>query len=138
MAYLALLPALHVEDAWIRILPHLMKGEEHWKDFYTVDQIRRNLITGIQQVWVMVEGTSVIGCVLTQIDEYPAAKVCRISYLGGTGFKRRMMEQMQRIERWARDKGCSSIDILGRKEWAPLLQKTLGYRSPGLVYRKEL
>lgn len=136
-SYLAIVPTAYISTIWIRILPHLMKGKEHWEKFYTTDQIKNNLLTGQQQLWVMVEDGVPIGIVITQIDEYPTTKAARILFLGGTGWKRRMIEHLKVIENWARERGATMMDILGREEWS-LPLKGLNYTSPGRVFRKEL
>jgi len=135
---LAIVPALHVMDVWLRVLPHLMKGREHWEPFYSCNQLRRNLVIGAQQLWIGIENEKdIVGCVITQIDDFPEKKILRIAYLGGYGLKRSHMKELKKIENWAKDKGCSGIDIMGRKEWGRLLAK-FDYTIPGVVFRKEL
>lgn len=134
---LALVPQEHIADVWLKSLPHIMNGKRHWEDFFSIEEIKRNLREGRQQLWVMIEGSEIEGVVITQIDEFSQKKILRISYLGGKGFKRSHMETLANIEEWAVEKGCSTIDILGRDEWYLLLKKH-SYASPGRVYRKEL
>ena len=135
---LFLVPAHHVETLWTQVMPHLLKGEKHWKQFYSIEQIGRNLALGQQRLWVMLEGNKkILGIVLTQMDQYPETRAARILYLGGTGFKRNMMKAMVKVENWAKKNGATTIDILGRDEWFALI-KEYGYSSPGRVYRKEL
>lgn len=138
MSGLVQVPSQHTDSVWMRILPHLLKGKEHWEQFYFADDIRNNLANGRQQLWIMLEGeTNVIGCVLGQVDAFPTQTSLRIFFLGGTGFKRNMFDEIKKIENWARQKNVTLIDFLGRDEWYPLL-KEIGYVSPGRVYRKEL
>jgi hypothetical protein len=133
-----LVPAHYVDTVWSQIVPHLMKGEKEWKQFYSLDQLYLNLISGSQNLWVMIEGKSkILGIVLTQLDSYPEKKAVRILFLGGTGFKRYMMKKMVKIENWAKKNGAALVDILGRDEWFTLI-KGYGYSDVGRVYRKEL
>lgn len=134
---LAVVPSLNIPDVWMKALPHLLKGRTHWDKFYTLNQLRNNLNQGQQQLWILIEESDVLGVVLTQIDSFPERRILRINYLGGTGFKRKMISCMEAIEEWGREKDCDSVDILGRDEWFPLV-KNRGYESPGRVYRKEL
>jgi len=136
---LFLVPVQHVETLWTQVIPHLLKGEKHWKEFYSIEQIGRNLSLGLQRLWVMLEDNKkILGIVLTQVDQYPETKAVRILYLGGTGFKRSMFEGgLTKLEAWAKKNGATVIDILGRDEWFPLI-KEYGYASPGRVYRKEI
>lgn len=125
-------------DVWIKVLPHIMNGKEHWDKFYTLNQIRRNLLAGQQQLWIMIKDEKdVIMACITQLDEYPEKKVLRISYCGGSGLTRAMIKELKKIENWGKEKGAVMVDVLGRKEWGKLLLK-LDYTVPGVVYRKEL
>jgi hypothetical protein len=137
--YLAIVPPLHVNDIWFKVLPHLMKGKEYWEDFYTIEQIKDALVLGRQQLWVMVDrpGKILLFACLTQIDEFPNKRVLRILYLGGSDLHRGMIKEMAKIEKWALEKGATMVDFLGRPEWAGLM-KARKYEVPGYVFRKEL
>lgn len=137
MSYLAVVPALHIDDVWVQALPYFLDGAKYWKPFYSLDQILKNLIAGRQQLWIVVEGNQILGVVLTQLDEFPETKVFRILYLGGKGLYPGMMQFLIQMETWAKDKGAQYVDILGRDEWYRLIER-FGYSSPGRVYRKEL
>lgn len=134
---LTYVPSAHVPMVWMKVLPYFLKGEDRWSTFYTIDQIESNLLSGRQQLWIMLEGLKVIGCVMTQIDVFPKAKSLRVLFLGGVGFKRNMIREMLKIENWARSEQITVIDFMGRREWEPLLAM-LGYSAPAMVYRKEL
>lgn len=137
MSYVAIVPPLHIDDVWVKVLPHLLNGRDRWEHFYTAAQIRQSLILGMLQLWVMVDGNQVLGIVVTQLDDFPNGKSLRFLYLGGVGFKRSMMKEIHKIELWAKGKGAKLVDFMGREEWEPLLDK-LGYHTQGVVYRKEL
>ncbi len=134
---LAIVPHYHVMDVWMKVLPLIMKGEKHWKDFYSLNQIRRNLIEGTQQLFVIIEDeTDIIACIISQIDQFPTKKIARIAYCGGRRLKPKMMPMViGQIENWAKREGAVMIDILGRKGWGRLLPD---YTIPGIVFRKEL
>lgn len=135
---IAIVPNLHVMDVWLKVLPHIMNGREHWEEFYTLNQLRRNLVLGQQQLWIFLKDEQfVTGCCVTQIDEFPEKKILRIAFMSGSGFRRGDIKELKKIENWGKEKGCVMMDILGRKEWGKLLAK-LDYTSPGVVFRKEL
>lgn len=137
--YIAIVPALHIQDLWFKLLPHLMKGEKYWNQFFDIEDIRHELILGRQQLWIMVEKDQkkILCVVLTQLDQFPKCRVLRILYLGGEDLYPGMMKEMARLEQWALDHGATMIDFLGRKEWEKLVGK-LGYKATGVVLRKEL
>lgn len=137
--YLANVPTLHVEDLWFKVLPHLLKGKKYWEHLYDAEDIRRDLVLGRQQLWIMVEKTEkkVLCVILTQLDNFPKCRVLRILYLGGEDLYPGMMKEMVRLERWALEHGATMIDFLGRTEWQRLVSK-LNYEPVGFVMRKEL
>lgn len=134
---LALVPNLHIGDVWMKVLPHFLNGKECWEQFYSIQQIKKNLLNGLQQLWIMIEDKKVLGVVLTQLDDFPEKRILRITYLGGKGFKPSMMDTLSSIEEWGKSKGCVLEDIFGRDKWEPLLKKR-GFKSAGKIYRKEL
>lgn len=75
-----------IEDVWYQVAPLLLKGEQYWKDYFNIDDIKRACIEGTMQLWVGVNG-EISMCAITTIDVYPRAKFLRFVYIGGRGWK---------------------------------------------------
>lgn len=134
----SLTPIDMIDVLWSRVVPHLLKGEKHWRMFYSLEQIKENLFAGHQQLWCAIEGPNVIGVVITQLDRYPEVCMLRFQYLGGKGFDPSyMLPWVRKMEIWAMHNGASGVDFVGRDAYMKLLVKN-GYQCVGRVYRKQL
>ena len=94
-------------------------------------------------VAVTVVGTSCVvyftdrSAVITQIEEYPAAKVLQILWVCGR-LPRSWRSILRTLERWGEAKGCSEVETGGRFGWERQLAEE-GYAAvPWTVLRKEL
>lgn len=133
-----IIPNHLVSAIWPKCLPHIIKGEKHWKMFYTLESMLDNLITGRQQLWCAIEGPKVIGVVITQLDKFPETLALRYQYLGGEGFDPdHMLPWVRKMEIWAIQQGATLVDFMGRDAHKRLLA-ALGYQEVGRVYRKQL
>jgi hypothetical protein len=133
-----LIPNYLVEAVWDKIIPHLLVGEDHWKLFYSLEDIHNNLLEGRQQLWCYVENGKTIGVVITQLDRFPEVVSLRFQYMGGKGFEpKAMMKCIKKMEVWAMQHGATCVDFLGRRAWERLVPE-YGYVCVGSVFRKEL
>lgn len=134
----SLMPTYLIEAKWDEIEPHLLYGKSHWVAFYSIEQFKENLILGRQQLWCYMTGKKIIGVVVTQLDLFPAVLSLRFQYMGGKGFKPKvMMKCITKIELWAMQHGATVVDFLGRDAWRKLVPE-FGYVCIGSVFRKEL
>lgn len=130
-------PNYLVDLVWEKVIPHLLNGEQHWRHFYTLEQIHDNLIRGQQQLWCVTKGKRLIGALITQLDQFPEIVSLRYVYLGGKEFDPQMLKWLDMIEKWALQRNAVLVDFMGRKGWGKLLRK-YGYTEAGVVYRKHL
>lgn len=72
--------------------------------------------------------------IVTEIRQYPKAKVCRI-WLAGGDMNELVNEMLPDVEAWAKARGCGRVEICGRKGWKRVLK---GYREPYAVLTKEI
>ena len=86
------------------------------------------VISGHAQLWAN-EGAAGV----TQLVPTPIANICRY-WLGG-GEMDALKALDEPIEAWAREQGCTRIEIQGRRGWERALR---GYRHRGVVLTREL
>lgn len=121
---------------WPVAAPLLARGLEHGTGYrWTLPALRRSVAESRRHLWLAWPGQD---CALvTQIEDYPAAKVLQILWAGGTlpGNWRALLAA---LERWARAQGCSEIETGGRAGWARRLGAG-GYAAvPWVTLRKEI
>ena len=107
-----------IEAVWDKVKPQLERAIEHADGKFTTQSVKRSLKKRDMQLWM--DGES-IG--ITRIDNYPEKKVCTVMFGAGEDldvFK----NGLEVIERWAKSKGCDSIEIWGRRGWLRVLDYT--------------
>lgn len=92
--------------------------------------------SGASQLWVIWETgeEAVLGVGATMLINYPRRKVCK-AWLFASSDYRRCFPKLLELEAWARDEGCASMEITGRKGWSRVFTD---YDNVGCILRKEL
>jgi len=86
------------------------------------------------QLWVAVEQRQVIAAMVTQIIPYPRKKVLRIIAIGGSGMER-WISFLPKVEQFARNLECDSLEAWGRKGWKKILTD---WSDSYIVFTKKL
>jgi hypothetical protein len=71
--------------------------------------------------------------IVTEIVDYPKKAVCRIWLAGGDMGE--LIKAEKELVKWARDHGCSGMEIIGRKGWERQLKD---YSPASTVLTKEI
>lgn len=72
---------------------------------------------------------------VTELCDYPRKRTCIVRMLGGKSLPQEWRGYLSLVEEWAREQGCSAMEVFGRKGWA---RKLDGYDLQQVVLRKEL
>ncbi len=131
-----------VPTIWVRFgVGEMVKAYESRSHGRTsTDQALADLQAGEMQLWLVVEGMgsgaeTIKAAVLTDIKPYASGmKVCTIWLVVGEA-ARSWIALRNEIEDWARQEGCESVEIVGRKGWGRLLDD---YEQISVVYEKRL
>ena len=121
---------------WPVAAPLLARGLKHGAGYrWTLPALRRSIAENRRYLWLTWPGADC--AVITQIEEYPAAKVLQILWVCGR-LPRSWRSILGTLERWAEAKGCSEVETGGRFGWERQLAEE-GYAAvPWTVLRKEL
>lgn len=76
--------------------------------------------SGEQQLWVIGEDGDALAIVVTDIQQYPAFKACRMMQCAGND-KKRWLHHLDDIKAWARSVGCDRMQAIARPGWAKVL-----------------
>lgn len=118
-----------VVDKWLRRAIAHSKGRQSLPD--VVDDCEK----GEKQLWVVREGEAqVVGTLVTEIRKHPEMQVCSVILLGGVGFDQ-WKYLAETLEIWARDIGCTKMDLQGRPGW---IRKFNGWKLIGVFLEKDL
>jgi hypothetical protein len=114
---------------WPRCLPHIESAIRR-STGWTLDKVQQELRTREALLWVVIDGPVVIGSFLTEVY----GKTAYVALLGGSRF-REWRSDVTKVERWARDAGCTSIEFDGRAGWVRLMSQD-GFRNSKRGRRK--
>jgi hypothetical protein len=118
--------------AWSRVR-HFLLPAIAWDGDWTEEQVVAALVEGAAQLWIG-EDDRVRCAVVTCLSKTARGLVCEIWLMGGED-RKRWLHFLERIETAARERGCVSIELIGRKGWARLLPD---YRQKAIILRKAL
>lgn len=120
-----------IEQVW----PFVEKEVQRLCDvdgLYDAEDIKKRLLEKEVQLWVYAP-KDLQALALTEIVQFPKAKICRV---GAAGSKRDDWHgYMAVIEAWAKQNGCTKMQITARKGWAKVLKS---FRIPAFIFEKEL
>jgi hypothetical protein len=71
--------------------------------------------------------------IVVEIVDYPQRATCRIWLAGGDMDE--LLEAEKELRVWAKERGCESMEIIGRKGWERVLTE---YKSSAVILTKEL
>jgi hypothetical protein len=119
------------------VWPHaraLVKSAIDRTDLCNFCDVEREVLGGLQQLWLAWNGTAIEAAAVTQLVLIGDRKVCIIVACGGQGCKR-WLPLIAGIEQFARNEGCRAVRIIGRKGWQRILAD---YRANYVVMDREL
>ena len=91
-------------------------------------------LTGFSDMWVSVEGQSIVGCLLIGVAAYPEQTGIISESTGG---KFHFETMMPALEDFYRKQGAKFVEIPGRKGWQRRFG-TMGYKVKSVTIVKEL
>lgn len=96
--------------------------------------IEREVLSGLQQLWLAWNGTAIEAAAVTQLVVIGSRKICIIVACGGRDHSR-WIHMLADLEKFAKAEGCDTVRIYGRKGWQRILEN---YRANYVVMDREL
>ena len=115
-------------DEYERLAHHIDNALAYAGDTHTSAQVLDAILNGKAQFFSM-ENSAIV----TEIVDYPQKSTCRIWLAGGDMDE--LIEAEKQICQWAKEQGCSGMEIIGRKGWERQLKD---YSPASIVLTKEL
>lgn len=128
-------PALQVW--WPQITTMLLKCEETWAEYETIESIRdavlnENLILGVTH-----DNSAAVFSVLVSIRGYHLVRTLHIVWCYGPGLDEHIDNTLSAIEQFAAVNDCQYVSVEGRSGWTERL-KRFGYGDKKVVLRKRI
>ena len=111
------IPSAEVIAEWPNVVEHLRKVP---RPGYELEDILARLVARDAQLWIA--GDPVMAAVVTELNQLPRQLVCTVWLCGGENVLKWWEPMKSTIIKWAKDNGCSAVEIIGRPGWERLLK----------------
>lgn len=141
----ALLTPPQVLEYWPTLEPHIVKALAVGVGEMTPFDICSQAMNSLMQVWVTLDSQNNLGCVtVTRTLQYPSSKHLQIVCLTAVHHSvNQMADQFHTLETYAKQNGCQSLQVWGRKGWQRKLRAFRSieghpFKTQYLVFDQEL
>jgi len=118
----------HIELVWPNIEQYMSGAAQYTYNRFSTDDIKKDLITKPQQLWIAYDEGEVYGAVVTEIIVYPRMTTLMMHFTGGKKLPRWKQPMLTLLQRFAKDQGCNVIESYGRPGWEKVF-KNDGYKE---------
>lgn len=127
------IPPERAREYWPYVAPNIERALEYgWNTPLEVLALIENAQA---QCWIAVDEGKLIGVWVTRIEQSGVGRFCLVWLAGGERVSEWIPLVQEHTESWARENGCSEMQIIGRKGWAKRLPD---YKWTAIVLKKEL
>ena len=134
---LYLIPPNLLPDFMEQVFPMIDAATTYSVGKYTGADVVKLLISGAMQLWAAIEDTVICGIGITEIANYPQARVCRVLCVTGNAGAKMLVGFIEGIEKWAKEQRCKSVQAECRAGWEKHM-KPFGYTKNHVIMNKEL
>lgn len=120
-----------LEAEFERCAPWIEAALEYAVGTHTLWDVKQSVINGKFTLWPTPDAF-----MITEIEHYPRRDTCHVFLAGGNMDGLKWL--LPKVEKYARDKGCSAITLTGRKGWARSFLTDEGFAWQWVVMAKEL
>ena len=125
-------PSEDLEFIWSQVAPLLEKALD---ETYSIKDILYGLANNRMQLFISWNDNRVESAVVTEIAQYPQAKVLRYFLAGGRNLENWLERIQEKIEKFAKQNKCTYLEVAGRKGW---VRKLKGYKMKAIILSKEI
>jgi hypothetical protein len=131
------IPASLVERLWPNVEAYIKRALDHANGEFLPSDIKYFCVERLVQLWVITEGTRVVGAATTEIVNYPQRRHCRVITLSGNRAPEWTGQLDTILTTWALQQGCSAIEAYVRKGYVKVLG-AFGYEHKYSCITKEI
>jgi hypothetical protein len=124
-----------VPYVWEDVGPMLARVQEHSEGELEIDDFLDSLMMGEMQLWIATEDKEIVMSMVTMVVNYPQKRILRVVSISGERFKELHEKFNDMVEAFAIKKGCSALELWGRKGWKKMLPD---WKDSYIVFTKDL
>jgi len=117
---------------WSQVAPLIEKALD---ETYSIKDILYGISTDRMQLFISWNNNKVESAVVTEIAQYPQAKILRYFLAGGTNLDNWLERIQETIEKFAKRNKCTHLEVAGRKGW---VRKLKGFKMKVTILSKEI
>ena len=125
-------PSEDLEFIWSQVAPLIEKALD---ETYNIKDILYGLANDRMQLFISWNDNRVESAVVTEIAQYPQAKILRYFLAGGRNLENWLERIQEKIEKFAKQNKCTHLEVAGRKGW---VRKLKGYQMKAIILSKEI
>jgi len=125
-------PSEDLEFIWSQVAPLLEKALD---ETYSIKDILYGLANDRMQLFISWNDNKIESAVVTEIAQYPQAKILRYFLAGGINLDNWLERIQEKIEKFAKQNKCTHLEVAGRKGW---VRKLKGYQMKAIILSKEI
>lgn len=131
-----------LKERWVQCFSYFESGKEYWEYYYSLSDLYIEVYAGRMQLWLVGDTKGHFGCFLTELRDYPKARVFRFLFAGSNvedGINKLSAGETyhEYMMLWARKQGATHSEIFGRVGWKKVGER-LGYEHLRICMRKDL
>lgn len=117
------IPATQVTDWWSLVTPTLQRAVKH-NPHMDMPGLLQTLLASFAQLIVVLHKEELTAVVVMERHQYPNHVVGNILFLAGAkGAYKRISDVVPHLEKWAKERGCDRIAMLGRPGLSRLVKR---------------
>ena len=125
-------PSEDLEFIWSQVAPLIEKALD---ETYNIKDILYGLANDRMQLFISWNDNRVESAVVTEIAQYPQAKILRYFLAGGRNLENWLERIQEKIEKFAKQNKCTHLEVAGRKGW---VRKLKGFSVKAYLLNKEI
>lgn len=125
-------PSEDLEFIWSQVAPLLEKALD---ETYSIKDILYGLANDRMQLFISWNDNKIESAVVTEIAQYPQAKILRYFLAGGRNLENWLERIQEKIEKFAKQNKCTHLEVAGRKGW---VRKLKGFSVKAYLLNKEI
>lgn len=110
----------HVAGIWPLVEKYVADSLEFAQGMFLPEDIRMFCEQGKMQMWIATREDDVLAAVITEITDYPRARICSAPFIGGKDLRAWFRKMLHTIEAWSKEMGCVGLQGGARRGWAKL------------------
>ena len=128
-----LVPREHIPAVWESIEGFAERCAIYTYGRFTARDMLEGLLTKDQQLWIAFDNEAIHGFWVTEVVVYPQMNVLALHFVGGRRFKEWLPDGFPKLQKFAKELGCSKMESYGRPGWEKMWQDH-GYKKQFVFY----